>query len=87
MSVLDTRPRLQQIISEAFSVLQESSLSIFDTYESITAGIEKRNVPMMHVVRRQDGMLVTLDNRRLAMYKMARRAGACGNVKVKLVAW
>ena len=40
-------------------------MSIFDTFEKITAGMQKREVPMMHVVKRMDGQLVTLDNRRL----------------------
>ena len=62
-------------------------MSIFDTFEKITADMQKREVPTMHVVRRMDGQLVTLDNRRLAVYKMARRAGGCGNVKVMLVTY
>lgn len=73
----------QDTISEHFK--DDPELSIFETFEKITAGMQKREVPMMHVVRRRDGQLVTLDNRRLAVYKMARRAGACGNVKVMLV--
>lgn len=47
--------------------------------------MEKRKIALMHIVRRQDGILVTLDNRRLAVYKMAKRAGQCGKVKVLLV--
>lgn len=60
-------------------------MSIFDTFDKITAGMQKREVPMMRVVRREDGNVVTLDNRRLAVYKMARRKGACGKVKVQMV--
>ena len=63
----------------------EPEVSIFETFEKIRDGMQKREVPMMHVVRRQDGSLVTLDNRRLAVYKMARHAGKCGTVKVQLV--
>ena len=63
----------------------EPEVSIFETFEKIRDGMQKREVPMMHVVRRQDGSLVTLDNRRLAVYKMASHAGKCGTVKVKLV--
>ena len=63
----------------------EPEVSIFETFEKIRDGMQKREVPMMNVVRRQDGSLVTLDNRRLAVYKMARHAGKCGTVKVKLV--
>eukprot|EP00929_Paragymnodinium_shiwhaense_P113479 TRINITY_DN81768_c0_g1_i1.p1 TRINITY_DN81768_c0_g1~~TRINITY_DN81768_c0_g1_i1.p1 ORF type:complete len:557 (-),score=102.32 TRINITY_DN81768_c0_g1_i1:306-1976(-) len=61
--------------------------SIFETYEHICDGMEKRNVAMMHVVFRDhyDGQYVTLDNRRLAVYKMARHAGKCGTVKVLIV--
>lgn len=73
----------QDTISEHFK--DDPEMSICDTFEKITAGMQKREVPMMHVVRRMDGQLVTLDNRRLAVYKMARRAGGCGNVKLKLV--
>ena len=63
----------------------EPEVSIFETFEKIRDGMQKREVPMMHVVRRQDGSLVTLDYRRLAVYKMASHAGKCGTVKVKLV--
>ncbi|CAJ1414367.1 unnamed protein product [Effrenium voratum] len=59
-------------------------MSIFDTFDQITAGMQKREVPMMRVVHRGDN-IVTLDNRRLAVYKMARRAGVCGKVKVTVV--
>lgn len=58
---------------------------IFDTYERICEGMEKRQVPMMHVVQRTSGQFVTLDNRRLAVYKMACRAGKCRAVKVQWV--
>eukprot|EP00971_Amphidinium_carterae_P087717 1735514-Amphidinium_carterae.1 len=37
----------------------------------------------MHVVCRADQRVVTLDNRRLAVYKMAYRAGKCGKIKVQ----
>ena len=60
--------------------------SIFDTYQRICDGMEKRNVPMMNVVhRRGDGQLVSLDNRRLAVYKMARSSLKCMRVKVLVV--
>ena len=73
----------QGSIGEHFK--DEPEVSIFETFEKIRDGMQKREVPMMHVVRRQDGSLVTLDNRRLAVYKMASHAGKCGRVKVKLV--
>jgi len=59
--------------------------SIFETYEKICDGMKKRSIELMHVVRRQDGQLVTLDNRRLAVYKMARLARKCRSVKVLMV--
>lgn len=60
--------------------------SIFDTYEKLCEGMKKSQIPMMRVVARAYGRLVTLDNRRLAVYKMARRAGKCYAVKVIEVA-
>ncbi|CAK9084224.1 unnamed protein product [Durusdinium trenchii] len=73
----------QGTIGEHFK--DEPRPSIFETLEQIEAGMEKRKIALMHIVRRQDGILVTLDNRRLAVYKMAKRAGQCGKVKVLLV--
>ncbi|CAE7580915.1 TMEM144 [Symbiodinium sp. CCMP2456] len=46
--------------------------------------MQKREVPMMRVVQK-GGLWVTLDNRRLAVYKMARHSGKCRDVKVNLV--
>ena len=63
---------------------ENPEMSIFDTFDQIAAGMQKREVPMMRVVLRGDN-IVTLDNRRLAVYKMARRAGVCGKVKVTVV--
>eukprot|EP00438_Fugacium_kawagutii_P007212 Skav218001 [mRNA] locus=scaffold2344:72496:74966:- [translate_table: standard] len=73
----------QDTISEHFK--DDPEMSIFNTFDKITAGMQKREVPMMRVVRREDGNVVTLDNRRLAVYKMARRNGVCGKVKVQIV--
>lgn len=58
--------------------------SIFETYEKICDGMEKRNIPMMHVVARFDGTIVTLDNRRLAVYKMAYKSGKCKGIQVEM---
>ncbi|CAE7377728.1 mhkB [Symbiodinium pilosum] len=58
--------------------------SIFETYDQILQGMEKREVHMIHVVQR-GGHYITLDNRRVAVYKMVRKAGKCGKVKVKIM--
>lgn len=43
----------QGSIGEHFK--DEPEVSIFETFEKIRDGMQKREVPMMHVVRRQDG--------------------------------
>ncbi|CAE7482533.1 TMEM144 [Symbiodinium microadriaticum] len=71
-------------IGESFKDLVWDGTSIFETYEQISEGMQKREVPMMRVVQK-DGLWVTLDNRRLAVYKMARHGGKCRDVKVNVV--
>eukprot|EP00415_Alexandrium_ostenfeldii_P001621 UN1621 len=47
--------------------------------------MKKSNVPMIRVVRQASGRVVTLDNRRLAVYKMVALAGKCSKIKVSVV--
>ena len=57
---------------------------IFATRDCILEGMNKREVDMIHVVQRGPHH-ITLDNRRLAVYKMVRKAGKCRLVKVKIM--
>lgn len=47
--------------------------------------IQKRTIPMMNVVRHDDGWLYSLDNRRLAVFRLLKMAGCVYRIKVRVV--
>ncbi|CAK0901288.1 unnamed protein product [Prorocentrum cordatum] len=72
----------QSSIKDAF----QNGLSLEETACQLASkDTQKRDIQMMRVVEHTDGRAYSLDNRRLAVFRLLRLVGKCGKIKIMVI--